>query len=125
MKEFNFRLKLFGLTILSLEYSTKNYEVEEAPAPEINFNDLMKKETSPISTVGTGTIRPDLRELEKKLNNDEEVPKPIKVKCSSCNGTTYDDDIDFCSKCGKEICSNCGSLDTDGKKYCPKCWAVL
>ena len=68
-----------------------------------------------------GSARPDLKELEKQVNNIEDKPSPIKVSCPTCEGTTYDDDIDFCHKCSKTICSNCGT-SSDGKKYCETCW---
>lgn len=123
MKEFNFKLKIFGLTIFAIEYSIENKEVAE---PERDHCLEALKEAAnkiePVSSIGAGTIRPDLKELEKKLNNEQDVPKPIKVKCKTCEGITYDDDINFCDGCGKEICSNCGSIDVDGKKYCQECW---
>lgn len=62
----------------------------------------------------------DLRTLEPK----EEKPEPIKVICESCGGTTYDDDINYCSICGKPVCSNCGT-SFEGKIYCEDCWQKI
>ena len=72
-------------------------------------------------TVYTGKVRPDLKAIERQLNPEPEKPEPIKVQCPSCEGTTYDDDINFCSKCGKAICSNCG-IASEGKNLCDECW---
>lgn len=124
MKKVNIEFKLFGLKLISFEYSKMDNEVKQAPdIIPLEFNKRPKTIIS--NNISNGTIRPDLKELEKQVLNKEEVPAPIKVKCKTCDGTTYDDDIDFCNKCGKEICSNCGSLDTDGHKYCSECWSKL
>lgn len=122
MKDFKIEIKLFNLSFFSFEVSRNKKEKDknEESSQLSNHQNLMQ--SNPINN---GKIRPDLKELEKKVFNQEEVPKPIKVKCTTCNGTTYDDDIDFCIKCSKEICSNCGSVDTDGKKYCTECWIKL
>ena len=68
-----------------------------------------------------GTAKPDLKDLEKKINNVPDKPEPVKVECPSCEGTTYDDDIKICNICGKKICSNCGT-HFDGKNFCQECW---
>lgn len=125
MKEINFKLKLFGFTILSFDFSKTEDEVVNYNLDDNKLIEKFKSSEKINNTISNGTIRPDLKELEKKIFNKENIPDPIKVKCSTCNGTTYDDDIDFCIKCGKEICSNCGSIDTDGKKYCTECWTSL
>jgi hypothetical protein len=68
-----------------------------------------------------GKAKPDLKDLEKQINNVPDKPEPVKVECPSCKGTTYDDDIRICSKCGKKICSNCGT-HFDSKDFCQECW---
>lgn len=131
MKETNFKLKLFGIPIISIEIKRYTLSQEQDKETLIMPTSNRKKETSTtnnlnaINNISNGTIRPDLKELERKVLNIEEVPKPVKIKCGSCDGITYDDDIDFCIRCGKDICSNCGSIDTDGKKYCADCWTSL
>lgn len=123
MKETSFILKLFGIKILSVKIVTelkdkviKEEQINTVPTPDY---------PAPQNPIGMGNIRPDLKELEKQVLNIDEQPEPIKVTCQSCKGVTYDDDINFCSKCGKEICSNCGSVITEGgtaKCYCEECW---
>ena len=68
-----------------------------------------------------GQAKPDLRDAEKKILNIPEKPEPIKVTCETCQGITYDDDIKICTKCGKIVCSNCGTA-VDGKILCKECW---
>jgi protein-arginine kinase activator protein McsA len=68
-----------------------------------------------------GQARQDLKDLEKQLNPQPEKPEPVKVTCPSCEGTTYDDDLMVCKKCGKIVCSNCGTI-AEGKVFCNPCW---
>ena len=46
------------------------------------------------------------------------------VTCSTCEQTDYKEYISVCSKCGTEICGNCGTSD-NGLNYCQKCWEEL
>lgn len=133
MKEIDMYIKLFGIKIFNYKKTIKDTDIniETKPNPSVES----KLESAPMQpNIGTGTMRPDLKELEKKVLNIKEKPDPIKVTCKSCEGITYDDDIDFCCKCGKEICSNCGSVDTIvnpmdkeiiKSKYCEKCWSEV
>lgn len=127
MKETSFNLKILGLTLISFNLKTEKASDKETLELSNSNREIGTYKPEPIiqSNIGNGSIRPDLKELEKKVLNKEEIPKPVKVKCTTCTGTTYDDDLDFCMKCGKVICSNCGSIDTDGKKYCTECWTSL
>jgi DNA polymerase II small subunit/DNA polymerase delta subunit B len=68
-----------------------------------------------------GQAKPDLRAIEKQINHEPEKPKATLVECKTCKCKTYDDDIRRCSKCGKEVCSNCGT-SADGQVFCEECW---
>lgn len=117
MKETSFVLKLFGIKIISVKISTET----KAQTDTINTQTY----SAPQNSINAGNIRPDLKELEKEVFKIEDQPDPIKVTCVTCGGVTYDDDIDVCIKCNTVICSNCGSVVTEGgiaKCYCEQCW---
>lgn len=87
-------------------------------------NNSFKKVNTTNTVNETRQARPDLRELEKKINNIQDKPKSKLIKCPTCNGTTYEDDLNICSVCGKTVCSNCGTV-SDGMLYCEDCWKKL
>ena len=63
--------------------------------------------------------------LLKKMNG--ETGKDINnivIECKTCGGQDYLSEIKSCSKCGTEICGNCGTSD-NGQLYCQKCWEEL
>lgn len=63
--------------------------------------------------------------LLKKMNG--ETVKDINnivIECKTCGGQDYLSEIKSCSKCGAEICGNCGTSD-NGQLYCQKCWEEL
>lgn len=51
----------------------------------------------------------------------EKKKKKKIVKCKSCNGTDYEEYINKCYICNREVCGNCGT-SSDGKIYCEECW---
>lgn len=67
--------------------------------------------------------KPDLRKMEEDMNL---VKKPIlkKINCPTCKGITYEDDIKICLKCGKKVCSNCGTV-YNKNIYCNECWSSI
>lgn len=71
----------------------------------------------------------------KVVVKTEDVNLPlVKIECPTCHGTTTEDDLSTCWKCGKVICSNCGTEATDpnakegehissSNKLCEECWS--
>ena len=83
--------------------------------PQFNNN---KRNVDVVQSKGP---RPDLRAIEKQVLNIPDKPDPVRVTCPTCGGETYDDDIHICTKCGKKVCSNCGTA-ADGQLFCKECW---
>lgn len=63
------------------------------------------------------------RLLDKQNGVVNEIDTTL-VTCSTCQHTDYKEYISVCSKCGTEICGNCGTSD-NGLNYCQKCWEEL
>lgn len=121
MKNYTLSIKLFGLILfsLSIERTIKSNDLVKEP-----IESIYDASVNPVTKNNEykGSIKPDLKDLEKKLNPVEEI-KPMKVTCVTCNGITYDDDINLCSMCGLHTCSLCGSNDIEtNKNYCNICW---
>lgn len=59
------------------------------------------------------------------LNKKETITPTI--NCPTCNAVTTEDDLKECCKCGKIVCSACGTVDTtnNGKIYCKECWSKI
>lgn len=106
----------------------KHYKINNVPIIEnieSNSNDNKEKKSYPQNNPQyCGQAKPDLKELENKINNVKAKKKPQLIKCPNCKGTTYDDDIVICEKCGLSICSNCSTSD-NGHNYCDDCWKNL
>ena len=62
----------------------------------------------------------DTYETEEAIDFKKREKKKI-VKCKTCDGTDYEEYINKCSICGKEVCGNCGT-SSDGRVYCEECW---
>lgn len=103
------------LIISSCKYNNK------APVIDERDKEMPVNSNAVVNTNYMGQAKPDLRDAEKKILNIPEKPSPIKVTCETCKGITYDDDIKLCTKCGKVVCSNCGTA-VDGKILCKECW---
>ena len=95
---------------------------------QCHYYDSNKKDIMPLndnskqdSSQYCGQAKPDLRDIERKINNVEDKPKPVLIDCPTCKGKTYDDDLKICETCGKTICPNC-STNSDGHIYCDQCW---
>lgn len=67
--------------------------------------------------------KPNLKKIEESVNPKKKI-KLKKIKCPTCEGTTYEDDIKLCVKCGKKTCSNCGTL-YNNIVYCNDCWKEI
>ena len=108
------KLSLFKYTIFYLKIGGKN---------ETNsVNTIQKAQIQEVKPYA-GRIRKDLNAKHKE---EERKNKPKKIKCPTCGGVTYEDDIYICAKCGTKVCSNCGSYDTiTHKHYCNDCWKEL
>lgn len=113
-------IKLFGLTILSIEKTTINHKgIEVTAPPSPTLKDAFKNGYM-------GEVRPDLKDLEIKAGLSKPQKKHKLVTCSTCNGMTHDIDIKKCDSCSTEICGNCGSYDDITKKnLCETCWEEL
>lgn len=122
MSNYLFTIKILGIQIFSLEIK-KNADILKVEKTK-EVKEVKKQIPNPRENNSNyqGAIKPDLKALEKELNPVEEIPSII-VTCVSCEGTTYDDDINICSKCEKPICSGCGTYDSlTFKHYCTECW---
>lgn len=125
MNKFSFKVKILGLTIFCIEIDKlNNYEKENSTT---NINTKLVEEINQTKTQNIeykGSVRPDLKDLEKKLNPTEEN-LPMIVTCGGCGATTYDNDLNICS-CGRTICSVCGSFDPQSARYyCKECWEKI
>lgn len=138
MSKFSFKIKILGLTLFCIEIKKKyddNHNVDIFKYSDINkkkkmteylnqHNDKTGNLSAKTDIKYKGAVRPDLKDLEKKLNPIEEIPA-ILVTCEACGAKTYDDDLTICS-CGKTICSVCGSYDAvSGESYCKECWEKI
>jgi DNA-directed RNA polymerase subunit RPC12/RpoP len=122
---------------------------------ECNFNHLIDvntpkplKTTTPMVTNPVERIEIDrskVDELSKKKQEEnkkkeneqkkkkaktkiilEAKPKKLDYKCKTCNASTFKEDIKKCSECGKEICSNCATMDIETNDIvCTECWSKL
>lgn len=66
----------------------------------------------------------EYKRLLDKQNGINAENKPQIITCPTCGGQDYLDYITCCSKCGAEICANCGTNDM-GLNYCSECWERL
>lgn len=63
--------------------------------------------------------------LLKKMNGEKiKDINDVIIECKTCGGQDYLSELKSCSKCGTEICGNCGTSD-NGQVYCQKCWEEL
>ena len=115
----NIIIKLFGIKILEIII---NHEGGIASNP-IPYTVPVASSDRDVSKGYNGALRPDLKSVEIETGFSKAPVEEVKIKCVSCEGTTYESDIAVCHECGEYICSGCGSLDTTtNKKYCEKCW---
>lgn len=109
------------ITITACKYNN-SINFQNQLSPTYNNSAVHTKEDTRTNNPNyMGQAKPDLRDLEKAIKNEPEKPEPQKVNCITCGGLTYDDDINICYKCGKPVCSNCGT-SADGHMYCESCW---
>ena len=126
MNKLSFTISIFGLKIFKFEKET-NYSNDTTANSSITIKpkDAESKKEPIVKSIHSnyqGSVKPDLKELEKQLNPVEEIPNLI-VTCKTCKGTTYDDDINICSKCEKPTCSLCGNYDPASRcNFCNECW---
>ena len=126
---FYFELKILDHSIFKIQIGFDKSNKEEVTATIEKA--VTKKEEKVISSNNSinqslpheilykGTVRPDLKPKVEK-------PKKKLVKCPSCGGTTYEDDITECAICKKVVCSGCGTKDNvTGKTFCNDCWRQL
>lgn len=69
----------------------------------------------------------DEEEYKKFLDRQKGIIAENKseiMTCPTCGGQDYSDYITICSKCGREVCGNCGTND-EGLTYCSKCWEEI
>ena len=117
MKNYSLVIKILGIRLFSLEI-IKEDEIKKEISKKQDIIPLDRK-------IYQGSVKPDLKELENKINPQNTI-KPMLVTCASCTGTTYDDDINICSSCGISTCSSCGSYDPQSKShYCNECWKKI
>lgn len=109
----------------------KVYDFMKEHSPEINFT--IQCGYAPIQSMATGKLtisnikrQPfnfsnDTFETEEAIDFAPRQKKKKLVKCKTCDGTDYEEYINKCSICGKEVCGNCGT-SSDGRVYCEECW---
>lgn len=94
----------------------------------IKETDVVKEVKEPTESTEAvkyyGQAKPDLKEMEKLINNVVDEPAPVIVTCNTCQGKTYDNDLNSCVKCGAIVCSNCGT-SYNNNSYCEKCWTTV
>lgn len=89
-------------------------------ASEIIQKSIDKAENN-VNTFADSFDEEEYKKFLDKQNGVPDIDDDIIVTCSTCHGTCYQSDINICTKCGKEICANCGTA-SDGMNLCEKCW---
>ena len=103
------------LVVSSCKYNDGSITINE------RYKEMPINENAVANLNYMGQAKPDLKDAEKMILNIPDKPEPIKVQCPTCEGVTYDDDLKVCTKCGKVVCSNCGTA-VEGKLLCKECW---
>lgn len=129
MNIFSIKIELFKFILFSLSIESSSKKDETTTKKETIKNKDLETESHQtsmqINNQYAGSVKPDLKEFERQLNPVKDIPAII-VTCETCNGTTYDDDINVCNKCGKSTCSICGNYDPRSRyNYCQECWEKL
>lgn len=115
MKEFNDEI-VFDIT--KCQYKTSSNEqqvVEEKTVTSKTIQDVLAESFN----------QEEYDRLLKKMDGqaEEDINNTI-IECKTCGGQDYLSELRVCSKCGAEVCGNCGTSD-NGNIYCQKCWEDL
>lgn len=116
IKEFNDEI-VFDITKCQYKASSNEQQVVLEDKPSIS--------NSIQSALAESFNEEEYNRLLKKMEGqaDEDINNII-IECKTCGGQDYLSELRTCSKCGAEVCGNCGTSD-NGYIYCQKCWEAL
>ena len=118
---------LVNINLIDCKIFNQSLESQTPPTPVPNKDSLIREYKNFNQETNL-----DNKKKEKKLNVTI-TDKILDFKdiepciCPSCNANTFTKNIIKCSKCGKEICIDCATVEVDidtGEKnyFCEDCW---